>query len=298
MKSSPQARFFEISYSITRILSDARDSSVAVLSVLQVLGKNLGWDLGVFWIVDGSHFVLKCTHVWNPSREPGFRQFEQVTRSRQFAVGEGLPGQAWNIRKAVWASYIRSRQLNFPRASVAEAAALTTGVAVPLYVASRVLGVLELFSTKLIPEDEDLLDFLHAVGGQIGVFLEHSRLKADVKQLDAQLKLLAETSSDAVFTIDEGSNILYASSATEMLLGYKPEELIGKRLTVIMPKRFHAQHAHGVQRYIETGKRHITRDGVALAACRKDGTEVQVTISFGEFFRGGKRVFTGFLRKQ
>ncbi len=181
---------------------------------------------------------------------------------------------------------------------MAETAGLTTGVAIPLYVASGVLGVVELFSTKSLPEDEDMLDFLQAVGGQIGVFLEHSRLKADVKQLDAQLKLLAETSSDAVFTIDEQSTILYASSATETLLGYKPEELAGKRLTVIMPKRFHAQHGHGVQRYIETGKRHITWDGVALAACRKDGTEVQVTISFGEFFRGGKRVFTGFLRKQ
>src|SRR5215470_19902785 len=83
------------------------------------------------------------------------------------------------------------------------------------------------------------------LGGEMGVFLE--RLAADraLDSADAQFRLVAQAASVAVFTIDEQSNIIFANSAVDKIFGYKPvdkifgykpEELIGGKLTVVMPE--------------------------------------------------------------
>src|SRR5437667_4385176 len=101
-------------------------------------------------------------------------------------------------------------------------------------------------------------EFLLALGGQMGVFLE--RLAADraLDSADAQFRLVAQAASVAVFTIDEQSNILFVNSAVERIFGYRPEELIGGKLTVVMPEYLRHVHEHALRRYVRTGQRHIS----------------------------------------
>jgi len=47
---------------------------------------------------------------------------------------------------------------------------------------------------------------------------------------------------------------------------------------------------------VATGERHVSWDGVPLPGLHKKGQEISLIISFGEFLRGGKRVFTGFAK--
>lgn len=108
---------------------------------------------------------------------------------------------------------------------------------------------------------------------------------------------LADSAPDAIFTIDEGSMIVFANAATERVFGHSPQELIGQPLAALIPERFRAQHTHGVARYLRTGKRNIPWTGVALPGLRKDGSEVALEISFGEFIdEQGRRLFSGFVR--
>jgi PAS domain S-box-containing protein len=109
---------------------------------------------------------------------------------------------------------------------------------------------------------------------------------------------VAEAASVTVFTIDENSTILFTNSAIEELFGYTPAELIGAKLTIIMPEYLRHVHEHGLGRYIATGERHIAWDGVPLPGLHKNGTEIPLIISFGEFTREGKRVFTGFAKQR
>jgi PAS domain S-box-containing protein len=99
-----------------------------------------------------------------------------------------------------------------------------------------------------------------------------------------------------VFTIDEQSNIIFVNSAVEKIFGYKPEELIGGKLTVVMPEYLRHVHEHALRRYVLTGQRHISWEGVPLPGLHKNGTEITLVIAFGEFLRKGGRVFTGFVR--
>lgn len=142
-----------------------------------------------------------------------------------------------------------------------------------------------------------MLQFFPGLGMQIGVFLERARALAELKEVDAQFRLLADTTSDAVLTIDGDSTILFANSAVERVFGYKPAEVVGKKLTMLMAERFRARHEAGILRCLNTGKRKITWEGIELSGLRKDGSEIPLLIAFGEFLRGQKRIFTGFARE-
>lgn len=108
---------------------------------------------------------------------------------------------------------------------------------------------------------------------------------------------LAASAPDAIFTIDENSRILFANAASEAVFGYTPSELLGMRLTDLIPERLRAAHEAGLARYIRSGKRNIPWTGVELPGLRKDGSEVPLEISFGEFVgEDGRRIFSGFMR--
>jgi hypothetical protein len=47
---------------------------------------------------------------------------------------------------------------------------------------------------------------------------------------------------------------------------------------------------------VATGQRHVGWDGIPLPGLHKNGEEIPLMISFGEFLRAGKRVFTGFAK--
>jgi PAS domain S-box-containing protein len=286
--------YHELSYSITRLLAESSlQDSIPV--VLQLLGEKLGWDLANWWTVDDYRLLLKFTDTW---QAPGsdFPNFMKVSRAREFSVGEGLPGTAWASRNAISYPDLR-KELNFPRASVAQMDGLCTGIAFPLRGTVSPVGVIEFFSRDQVMPDGALMDFLSALGGQIGVFVERARVLEQVKHLDAQLQHVTEAAADAIFTIDESSTILFANSAVERILGYKPDELIGRKLTTIIPERLRDQHKAGIARYLATGKRNLSWEGVTLPALHKDGREVLVEISFAEFRRSSRRVFTGFIRE-
>src|SRR6266404_5147129 len=113
---------------------------------------------------------------------------------------------------------------------------------------------------------------------------------------DDRHRLVFETASDAVISLDETGAIQFANPATSRIFGYEPTELIGKPLTVLMPKRTGKLHENGFTRYLATGQRHLNWKGTEFAALRKNGQEFPVEVSFGELTKDGHRVFTGFIR--
>ena len=109
-------------------------------------------------------------------------------------------------------------------------------------------------------------------------------------------RLVVETASDAVISLDETSTILLANPATTRVFGYDPVELIGKPLVILMPEFLRKLHDAGFKRYVATGQRHINWQGTELTGLRKNGKEFPVEVSFGELIQDGHRVFTGFIR--
>ena len=114
--------------------------------------------------------------------------------------------------------------------------------------------------------------------------------------LDEFSRVIAETASDAIITIDDSSTILFANGATAQIFGYSRDELIGQPLTMLMPDYLRHVHRDGLQRYLESRERHISWNGVELPGLHKDGRHLSLEISFGEFTENGQHFFTGIVR--
>ena len=129
---------------------------------------------------------------------------------------------------------------------------------------------------------------------EVGVILDG--LEAQVRTGEEFHRVVVETASDAVVSIDHRGDILLANHATTTIFGYEPSELIGQPLTILMPEYLRDLHKAGLKRYQETNHRHINWQGTELIGLRKNGEEFPVEVSFGEITNNGHRVFTGFIR--
>ena len=109
-------------------------------------------------------------------------------------------------------------------------------------------------------------------------------------------RIIAETASDAIITIDHQSIIQFVNRAAERIFGYTQPEMVGQSLTMLMPEYFRQVHRAGLQRYLQTGQRHISWEAVQLPGLRKDGTEVPLEVSFSESIEDGHHYFIGIAR--
>ena len=122
------------------------------------------------------------------------------------------------------------------------------------------------------------------------------RALSRTRESESRFRTLADTASDAIVTIDEGSTIVFVNQAVERVFGYTPAEIVGKKLTMLMPERRRDGHEAGIERYLRTSSRNIEWAGVTLPGLHKDGREIPLELSFGEFVRDGKKFFTGIAR--
>jgi PAS domain S-box-containing protein len=118
----------------------------------------------------------------------------------------------------------------------------------------------------------------------------------ELRRSEARHRVVVETASDAVVSIDESSTIILANPATKRIFGYNSDELIGKPLTVLMPGAMGKVHETGLKRYLETGARHLNWQGTEMTALRANGEEFPAEVSFGEMTVDQQRIFTGFIR--
>ena len=95
---------------------------------------------------------------------------------------------------------------------------------------------------------------------------------------------LIRFSPDAMIVVDEGGKIRFANDSVEELLGYEPDELIGRSLEMLVPERLRAGHASHVSGFIAQPR---TRDMGAkipdLSARRRDGSEFPASIRLAPF---------------
>jgi PAS domain S-box-containing protein len=126
--------------------------------------------------------------------------------------------------------------------------------------------------------------------------VERYRAEREADRTRSHLQAITESSADAIVTVDEDSTIRFANAAVRDLFGYEPDELLGERLTVLMPGRYRQEHLDAMERYVETGHRRLNWSNVEFSGRRADGEEIPLSVSFGEFEHDGDRRFVGIVR--
>ena len=152
------------------------------------------------------------------------------------------------------------------------------------------------FVTESSPVKNDLVFEDSNPQGSVLDLSEQKQQESARLYSEEKYRLLVETASDAIVSIDDKGSIVFANPAIGTVFGYDPTEVMGKPLTLLMPEYMRKVHEGGFTRYLATGQRHINWQGTELTALRKNGEEFPVEVSFGELTRDGHKIFTGFLR--
>jgi len=148
-------------------------------------------------------------------------------------------------------------------------------------------------------------DYLQKEGGsgqyavlanRVANAVESDRMEHEAERTRTQFRAITEHSTDAIVTIDADSRVQFANPAVEDVFGYSPAELEGESLTTIMPEELQGSHLTALQEYVETGERTTEWTNLSFTARRKDGSPVQVSVSFGEFEQDGELRLIGTIR--
>lgn len=129
-----------------------------------------------------------------------------------------------------------------------------------------------------------------------GIDRERRRTALALVQSEERFRSLAENAADAIITINARDAIVFANPAAERLFGYSAEELSTKRFTEVMPERHRQAHREGIRRYANTGRRRIAWSGIEYSGLHRDGREIPLEVTLGEYERDGRHYFTGIMR--
>ena len=280
-------------FAVSEVLASADDLQAALPSIIAAICINLEWELGAFWQYATTRPVLVCTNI--SAADEALGRFIAESRKNELMAGEGLPGRVFASSEPEWIVDIRSE--DFSGASAAVQAGLQSAFAFPVLAGADAIAVLEFLSSRFREPDQELLETMVALGRQIGQFIKRKEAEEALQQSLEIYRNLTDSACDAIITIDESGNILLANRAAECIFGYPAAELKGQSLTMLMPEHSRIKYEHTLARYLETGKKGLHRP-IDVSGKHKDGSEISLELTFGDFLIKGQRFFTGFIREK
>ena len=112
----------------------------------------------------------------------------------------------------------------------------------------------------------------------------------------AALRLVIDTSSNAMLLVDHKGIMILANSRIEHLFGYSPDELIGQSVDLLVPPRFRTHHVEVRNNFIEKPDRLLMGVRRDVFGLRKDGSEVHIEVSLNPLIvPEGKFVLTAII---
>ncbi len=104
-------------------------------------------------------------------------------------------------------------------------------------------------------------------------------MEAALSESQDTVLALFENAAQGILWIDAAGCILSFNAMAERMFGYRREQVVGKKLEILMPEKLAETHEQRRQSYFENPRSRPMGQGMDLVARRQDGTEFPVEIS-------------------
>jgi sigma-B regulation protein RsbU (phosphoserine phosphatase) len=192
---------------VSAATSETLDLDRLLANVAEIIGRVLRYDLFAILLYSERRRALYIRHA------VGHR--EELISKLSIALGEGLTGAAAARREPVLVGDVRSdpRYLN-------AVDAVRTELAVPMIVRKRLVGVIDLQSTRLNAYSEYDRALLRLIAARVAVAIDNARLYLRVERNNRTLKTLANISREFSSILDLNELLGKIASTVRELINY------------------------------------------------------------------------------
>lgn len=178
-----------LGFELTEYLVGTQTLGEVIVSVIQLICKNLGWEWGAYWALERGaegRDELVCRHWW---QRPGYEVggFGEDSASLRMRPGEGLVGSVWLSGQATWVEDV-STDRRFLRRQSARGCGLWSGYVFPVSYASadgepHRPGVLEFYSSLARQPEAQLPRLSATIGALIAQTAQRLEQEACIRHL-------------------------------------------------------------------------------------------------------------------
>lgn len=222
--------------SITQGIAESKDFHAALRVALRKVCEATGWDYGEAWIPRPDGSALECSPAWYRSTK-SLDRFRRWSEDFTFLPGVGLPGQVWLSKQPLWIQDISiPTEDRYPRCKMARGAGLKSALGIPILAEDQILAVLVFFMFESREEDKRQMDLTLAAAAQLGSMLKHKRAEQALKESEALLQAIIDSSTTVIFLKDIQGRYVLVNRQYEELFHITRERIVGKTDYEIFPK--------------------------------------------------------------
>ena len=173
---------------------------------------------------------------------------------------------------------------------------LPSAVHVPLVVSGEIIGVISARSSGVNVYSQKHLDLTLWIGNQIAGAVANAKLHRALVENEARARAVIETAAVGIVTANTQVEILTVNDAVLEMFGYERAELIGQNVSVLAAEPFRTEHSGYVERFHETGVRHIIGTLREVEGRRRDGTTFPIEVEVVQVDLEHRHMYTGVIR--
>jgi len=127
--------------------------------------------------------------------------------------------------------------------------------------------------------------------------LERAQSQLALRGSEERLAGVIDSAMDAIVSVDPMQRIVLFNAAAEKMFGYTATEILGQRLTRLMPEALRADHQDHINTFARTGvSARAMGPQRVLSALRANGEEFPIEVSISKVQVGGHILFTAVVR--
>ncbi|NQU60776.1 MAG: response regulator [Rhodospirillales bacterium] len=171
-----ESKLIQLHQKIAAFANEASSAEETIQQAIDEICNFTGWPFGhAFYPDPNDPETLVPAPVFRLDDPTGrFNAFRDASEKITFKSGVGMPGLILETKQPQWVSS-DTRDLNFPRAKLANSLGLMSAFGVPVLSGPDVVAVLEFFTTESVEPDQFFLQSLTNICTQVGRVIERER---------------------------------------------------------------------------------------------------------------------------
>lgn len=187
----------------------------------------------------------------------------------------------------------------FPDDHALQAMAVDCYLGVALFSSDgRPIGLIAVMNDRPLEDPAFAQSILQVFASRVASELARLQVEAQLTSNRIRQKVFFASTIDPFVVIDTGGIIQSVSDSVERVFHWKPSELIGRNVNVLMPEPHSSKHDSYLQRYQESGETNIMGRTREFQGVRKDGSifPIEVTVWRMDIPGEDAPLYTGIIR--